>query len=138
MQGQSSCLLDRRSHGVGRAVLLRHEPPRVLAALARVGLPADAVHGQRQRGVRLQTDGAVRHGARAEAFHNRSGRLDLRSRTACRFAGCWTSFGPVIEALQWEIALQAVCDPNLKALRESMRCAYGQVFCTAHTVPSVS
>src|SRR6185503_412348 len=44
------------------------EPVLVLTALAGVGPAADSVHGDRQRLVRLPTDGAVRHGAGGEAL----------------------------------------------------------------------
>ena len=61
---------------------------RILAALAGVALAADAVHGQRQRGVRLGADRAQRHGAGGKAlddlgrrFHflyrNRLARIEL-------------------------------------------------------------
>ena len=53
---------------------------RVLAALAGVALAADAVHGDRQRLVRLLADGAVRHGAGLEARGDRRDRLDLVER----------------------------------------------------------
>ena len=59
-------LLDRRAHRVGRAVRRRHEPARVLAALARVGLAAQSVHRHGERRVGLEGDGAVGHGARDE------------------------------------------------------------------------
>src|SRR5690606_8189136 len=47
-------LLDRRAHRV--AVIERAETLRILAALAGVRLPADAVHRQGQRGVRFPRD----------------------------------------------------------------------------------
>lgn len=50
---------------------------RVLAALARVGLAADAVHGDGDRLVGLAGDGAERHAAGAEALHDLLDGLDL-------------------------------------------------------------
>ena len=61
-------LLDRGTHLVGRAVGGGNQPARVLAALARVGLAAEAVHRHGQRGVRLERDGAVGHRARDEPW----------------------------------------------------------------------
>ena len=52
----------------------------LLAALAGVGLAADPVHRDGERGVRLARDRAVRHRAGREALDDRSGRLDLVER----------------------------------------------------------
>ena len=49
----------------------------ILAALARVGLAAHAVHGHGQRLVGLEADGAVRHGPGGEALDDRLDGLDL-------------------------------------------------------------
>ena len=49
----------------------------VLAALAGVGAPAEAVHGDGQGLVGLGRDGAVGHGAGGEAGHDGRDRLDL-------------------------------------------------------------
>ena len=67
-------LLDRRAaHRVVQAL-------RVLAALTGVRLAADAVHGDRERLVRLDGDRAVRHGARVEPLDDLADRLDLVER----------------------------------------------------------
>ncbi len=47
---EATCLIAER---IGRAVGQRHEAVRLLAAFAGIGLAADAVHGERQRGVGL-------------------------------------------------------------------------------------
>src|SRR5690606_13343112 len=52
----------------------------VFAALAGVGSPADAVHRDRERLVRLLRDRAVAHRARVEARDDRGDRLDLVER----------------------------------------------------------
>ena len=72
-EAAGSDLLDRRT-GVG------HEPLRLLAALAGVGLAADPVHRLGERGMRLPADRAEAHGAGGEALHNFGGRLDLVER----------------------------------------------------------
>ncbi len=71
-------LLDGRAHGI--AVRQRLEAIRLLAAFAGIGLPADAVHGDGERGMRFARDRAERHGARREAAHDALGRLDLLDR----------------------------------------------------------
>ena len=53
---------------------------RVLSAFARIGLGADAVHGQRERLVGLPGDGAEAHGAGGEALHDLGFGLDLVER----------------------------------------------------------
>jgi hypothetical protein len=58
----------------------RLEARRILAALAGVRLAADAVHRDRQRGVRLGGDRAERHRAGGEALDDLLGRLDLVER----------------------------------------------------------
>ena len=73
-------LLDGRATEV--AVRVRLEPDRVLAALAGVGTPADAVHRDRERLVRLPRDRAEGHRARREALHDLARRLDLVERDA--------------------------------------------------------
>ena len=72
-------LLDRRPLRV--AVGQRLEPLGVLAALAGVGLRAEAVHRDREGLVRLARDGAVGHRAGGEALH------DLARPTRPRRAG---------------------------------------------------
>src|SRR6202012_5284707 len=71
-------LLDRRAHGIA----VRHLLVAVgfLAALTGVRLAADAVHRDRQRGVRLARDRAVRHGARRKALDDVLGGLDFLER----------------------------------------------------------
>src|SRR5574341_2046430 len=49
----------------------------VLAALAGVGLAADAVHGNGEGFVGLPADGAERHGAGLEPLDDFGGRLDF-------------------------------------------------------------
>ena len=58
----------------------RPEALRLLAALAGVGLAADAVHGDRQSLVRLARDRAEAHGAGGEPLHDLGGRLHLLKR----------------------------------------------------------
>ncbi|MBG9887289.1 hypothetical protein ABE10_12290, partial [Bacillus toyonensis] len=67
--------------------LLDRAPPlrvdqtvRILAALARVGLGAEAVHRDREGLVRLLRDRPVAHRARGETLHDRGDRLDLVDR----------------------------------------------------------
>jgi hypothetical protein len=60
---------------VGPGVALR-----VFATFAGVAAPADAVHGDRHRLVRLFADRAVAHGAGLEAFDDGAGRFDLFQR----------------------------------------------------------
>src|SRR5690606_36592690 len=71
-------LLDRRAHRT--AVGQRLEPLRVLAAFPGVRLAADAVHRQRQRGVRFPRDRAVAHGPGGEALDDLLGGFDLFER----------------------------------------------------------
>ena len=80
-------LLDRRAHRV--AVRQRLEAVGFLAAFAGVGLAADAVHGDGERGMRLARDRAERHGAGGEALDDFLRRLDLldRDRTAAVLFG---------------------------------------------------
>src|SRR6185369_4318804 len=52
----------------------------VLAAFARVRPAADAVHGDRERGVRLGRDRAERHRAGGEALHDLGGGFDFLDR----------------------------------------------------------
>ena len=61
------------------------EPLRGLAALAGVGLAADAVHGDGQALVGLLGDGAVAHGAGLEAVDNGADRLHLLDGDAAVF-----------------------------------------------------
>ena len=68
-------LLDPRVCGI--AVGKRGLAIGVLAALARVGLGADAVHRDGEGAVRLVGDGAKAHGAGREAPHDGVGGLDL-------------------------------------------------------------
>ena len=71
-------LLDRRAHRI--AVRHRLEAVGFLAAFAGVGLAADPVHRDRQRGVRLARDRAKAHRAGGEALDDVLGRLDLVER----------------------------------------------------------
>src|SRR6185437_16723619 len=77
-------LLDRRAAPV--AVGVGREAHRVLPALARVRAPAEAVHRDRERLVRLARDRAEAHRAGAEAAHDLLRGLDLleRDRLAAR------------------------------------------------------
>ncbi len=68
-------LLDRRIGGI--AVGARDLAHGVLAALARVGAAADAVHRDGEALVRLLGDGSVAHGAGVEALDDLGGGLDL-------------------------------------------------------------
>src|SRR5690606_25153386 len=71
-------LLDRGAARVaGRQ---RLEPRRILATLAGVALPAQAIHRDRERLVRLGRDRAEAHRARAEALHDLARGLDLVER----------------------------------------------------------
>ena len=70
-------LLDRRALGVRGAIGLGLKALWLLAALAGVGLAAQAVHGHRQGGMGLLGDGAEGHGAGGEALHDLLRRLDL-------------------------------------------------------------
>mmetsp|Transcript_97252 Transcript_97252/g.243816 ORF Transcript_97252/g.243816 Transcript_97252/m.243816 type:complete len:378 (-) Transcript_97252:1839-2972(-) len=54
-----------------------HVPLRVLTSLTCVGLPADTVHGHRERRVRFHADAAIAHSAGAETLQNRACWLDL-------------------------------------------------------------
>ena len=71
-------LLDRRAHGI--AVRHRLEAVGFLAAFAGIRLAADAVHRDRERGMRLARDRAERHRAGREAPHDVLGGLDLVER----------------------------------------------------------
>src|SRR5204862_2391327 len=62
------------------AVRPRHEALGVLPTLAGVAPAAEAVHGDRQRLVRLSADCAVGHRAGAEPLHDALRRLDLLDR----------------------------------------------------------
>src|SRR3954454_11877029 len=68
-------LLDRRAPRV--AVAVGRVADGVLPALPRVRAAAEAVHGDRERLVRLARERAQRHRARGEAFDDLPGRLDL-------------------------------------------------------------
>ena len=68
-------LLDGTVLGV--AVRLQDVAGRVFPALAGIAAPADAVHGDRQRLVRLLADRAVGHGSGLEASADRLHRLHL-------------------------------------------------------------
>ena len=71
-------LLDRAAPQI--AVRVGLEALFVFSALARVGLAADAVHGDGQRLVRFLADRSERHGARGEALHDFLGGLDFFER----------------------------------------------------------
>ena len=76
----------RHAESTGRDLLDRtaplgvQEPVDVLAALARVRLPAEAVHRNGERLVRLFRDRAVAHRPGREALHDRRHRFDLIDR----------------------------------------------------------
>ena len=75
-------LLDRRAHRI--AVRHRLEAVGFLAAFAGVGLAADPVHRDRQRGMRLARDRAETHRAGGKTLDDVLGRLDLvERRPAC-------------------------------------------------------
>ena len=71
-------LLDGRAHGIA----IRHgrEAIRFLTTLASIGTPADAVHGNRQRGMRFTTDGTEAHRTRGEALHDLIRRFNFLKR----------------------------------------------------------
>src|SRR5262249_169984 len=71
---------DRRAHGIAVGQWL--EAVGLLAAFTGIGLAADAVHGDGERGMRLARDRAERHGAGGEAAHDALRRLDLFDRYA--------------------------------------------------------
>src|ERR1700704_3437320 len=71
-------LLDRGAHGV--AVRHRLEAVGLLAAFAGIRLAADAVHGDRERGMRFARDRAERHRPGGEAAHDVLCRFDLLDR----------------------------------------------------------
>src|SRR6266446_8555033 len=71
-------LLDRRAHRI--AVRHRLEAIALLAAFAGVGLAADPVHRDRERGVRLARDRPETHRAGGETPDDVLGRLDLVKR----------------------------------------------------------
>ncbi len=71
----------------GAAALRVEQAVEILAALTRVGLRAEAVHGDGERLVRLLRDGAVAHRAGGEALHDRCDRLDLLQRDGRTTAG---------------------------------------------------
>ena len=74
---EATCLIDDRrlvAVGVGR------EAGRVLAALARVGAPADAVHRDRQRLVRFLGDRTEAHRSGAKSLDDLGGGLDVLER----------------------------------------------------------
>src|SRR5690606_13335927 len=82
-------LLDRRTLRIRRTVRQRQIAIRLLAALARVRLAAEAVHRDGEGRVRLAADRAERHGAGREALDDLRGRLDFveRHRLASLFLG---------------------------------------------------
>ena len=71
-------LLDGGAHGI--AIGERLEALGLLAAFAGVGARADAVHGDREIGVRLARDRAEAHRAGGEALDDLDRRLDLVER----------------------------------------------------------
>ena len=76
-------MLDR---AVFRITVGQHlETLGVFAALARVALAADAVHGDGQRLMGFRTNRAVRHGAGLEALHDRFDRFDFLDRDRAAF-----------------------------------------------------
>src|SRR5690606_59323 len=68
-------LLDPAAHRI--AVGQRLEAVRFLTALTGVRAPADAVHGDGERGMRLAADRTEAHRARDEALDDLLGRLDF-------------------------------------------------------------
>ena len=78
-------LLDRRTHRI--AVGHRLEAFRVFAAFAGVRFAADAVHRDRQRGVRFPADRAIAHRAGGKALDDFDRRFDfVKYRAACQQA----------------------------------------------------
>ena len=73
-----------RGHLLHRAAQFRPEAGFVLAALAGVGAPANAVHGDGHGLMRFLADRAVGHGAGREALDDFGGRLDLLERDGPR------------------------------------------------------
>ena len=64
----------------GNALQILSVAHRVFTALARVGFATDAIHGHRQRGMRLGGDGTQRHRPRGEALDDLGGRFHLVQR----------------------------------------------------------
>ena len=77
-EARRSHLLDRATPPV--AIGIACKALFVFPALAGIGLPADAVHRNGQRLVRLFADGPERHGAGGEALHDFPGRLHFFDR----------------------------------------------------------
>ena len=75
-------LLDRAPAQI--AIRVRLEATLILSAFAGVGLPADAVHGNRQSLMRFLADRAEGHGARRKALHDFGGGLDFLERNGGR------------------------------------------------------
>ena len=71
-------LLDGGAHGIA----IRHgrEAIRFLTTLASIGTPADAVHGNRQRGMRFTADGTEAHRTRGEALDDVARRFNFLKR----------------------------------------------------------
>src|SRR3546814_7527566 len=68
-------LLDPAAHRI--AIGQRNEPFGLLAAFARIRAPADAVHGDGQRGMRFVADRAEAHRPGAEALDDFARRFNL-------------------------------------------------------------
>ena len=73
-------LLDRRALRIRAVTRKRQKTRRILAALAGVAFPAQAVHRYGKRLVGLCRDRTKAHRPRAEALHDLSRRLDLLER----------------------------------------------------------
>src|SRR5439155_19903666 len=98
----------------------------ILAALARVRAPAEAVHRDRQRLVGLARDRAQAHRPRAEAPHDRARRLDRLERDRRTRA---VGRADLQEAAQRRLARRLLVDrPRVLAvLLEGLALAHGRV-----------
>uniref|UniRef100_A0AAG5D4V1 Uncharacterized protein n=1 Tax=Anopheles atroparvus TaxID=41427 RepID=A0AAG5D4V1_ANOAO len=99
-----SYLLDRRSTVVLRVLV--HVPVRVLTALARVALAANAIHRDGERLMRLERNTAETHGTRREALHDLTGRLHLR---------------------QVNLRAASACELQLTAQRTQLHAVHGRI-----------
>src|SRR3954452_5412027 len=87
------------------AAVNRRIAPAVLAPFAGIRPPADAVHDDGERGVRLGRDRAERHRPGGKALHDFSGGLDLLDRHRLSFAEA-----ELEQAAERHVALRLVVD----------------------------